>query len=251
MNEKIDIVFAQVLDVKSIVKLVRDSFNEKYLESSIYLCDGIYDFIQIELSNEYSPYQYFIAKSDNKILGFAEFKLFAETKTTFLNIIAVDNNAKGRGVANKIMKHCISYYKNTDYNNIQLDVFKSNTIAKSWYKKIGFTIESTVYYYNHDVNNNFVNKQKFTIENLSQFSTLIKIYGFSFIQIKNSNKATMIGVINKSLIVKNEVISESILSTLLSILKAYNIDKVFYIGPKLTKRNYNYLDEIHRMKLIC
>ncbi|HAY3551962.1 GNAT family N-acetyltransferase [Elizabethkingia meningoseptica] len=249
MREEIELRLAQTKDIDIMIPLVRSSFDPAHLQTSIYTCKGIKDFISIEINNPYSPYKYFVAILNDKLAGFAEFKLFPETNTAFLNMIATDNTYKGKGVAKCIFNKSVEYFKQYEYNNIQLDVFNSNPIAQKWYKSIGFINEKKTYFHKYNGIVPYIKGGKLMILNLPQFYGLYEKFGFSFLQTAIDNKPVNIGVINKNIILRNEVISLEHIKNIQELFKEYGFTNLYYIGNDSSFENFEYLDEIYRMKL--
>lgn len=250
MKEEVKISFAVVGDIGCIIDLVRSSFDRAYLTSSIYRCKGITDFICTELNNPYSPYKYFVAKIDNKIVGFAEFKMFPKTSTAFLNMIATDNTYKGLGIAKKIFSYSENYFRKKMYSNIQLDVFKSNEVARQWYENLGFVKEEGNCFYEQSIENASKQNPDIKILNLSQFNCLYEKFGFSFLQMSAREQFFTLGIIDENIIINEDKISEEILFTIKSFFKDYNFKKIYYKGQETNLDKYKYIDEIHRMTLI-
>ncbi|WP_337085107.1 GNAT family N-acetyltransferase [Elizabethkingia anophelis] len=249
MREEIELRLAQTKDIDIMISLVRSSFDPAHLHTSIYTCKGIKDFITIEINNPYSPYKYFVAILDNKLVGFAEFKLFPETNTAFLNMIATNNAYKGKGIAKFIFNKSLEYFKQYKFDNIQLDVFNSNFIAKKWYESLGFIYEKKMCFHIYDRIAPCTENEKLMILNLPQFYCLYEKFGFSFLQTIMSNKSVNIGVINKNIILRNEVTSLEQIKNIQELFKEYSFTNLYYIGDESSCENFKYLDEIHRMKL--
>ncbi|GEM_PF-2617387 len=249
MKEEIKIDVAVVDDIGCIIDLVRSSFDKAYLTSSIYRCKGIANFIYTELNNPYSPYKYFAAKKDNKIVGFAEFKMFPQTSTAFLNMIATDNTYKGLGIAKKIFSYSEKYFREQVYSNIQLDVFQSNEVARKWYENMGFVKEESSCFYERNMEETSKYNPDIMILNLSQFNCLYAKFGFSFLQISAGEQSFTLGIIDENIIIREDKISEEILVAVKSFFKDYNFKKIYYKGQENNLEKYKYIDEIQRMKL--
>ena len=101
MKENYKINLLQQKDVSKATNIVKTSFEKTYLIPSIYRGRGIEHFISNEIENPFSPYRYFVLFEENVIVGFAEYKIFESTSTAFLNIIAVNNECKNRGIGKK------------------------------------------------------------------------------------------------------------------------------------------------------
>lgn len=253
MNEEsLNIRLASVEDSAKIVSLVRHSFNDLYLTASIYKCSGVEKFICEEIENEYSPYRYFVAEINNNIVGFVEFKMFYDSSVAFLNMIATDNNFKGKGIANKLFKYTEKYFFDLGFENIQLDVFSSNTLALNWYTSMGFEQEDAKKFYRYDktVLLNQYSKENLVITNYSNFKHLYNHFGFSFLQLTLNKQNLNIGVINENGILRETLPDSKSYETIYTILKQENINNLYYIGKDSMNDDFTKIDEINRMKLI-
>ena len=59
-------------------------------------------------------------------------------KKAFITNVSTIKSYMGKGIANELMKMCISYSKNHNFNEINLEVSSKNTDALNLYKKYGF-----------------------------------------------------------------------------------------------------------------
>ena len=250
-EENIKFRFASPEDVKSIVLLVRESFNELYLISSIYRCFGIESFISTEIKNQFSPYRYFVAEIDEKIVGFAEYKLFFDTSVAFLNMIAVDHNLKGRGIASSLFYHTKEFFSDQSFECIELDVFSSNSIALNWYISLGFSEKNTKSFYEYKGETVFtkVLEKKMVILNYPNFRCLYKEFGFSFLQILSEEQNVNIGIIDDTGIFRETLPEGESFSDILNMLESENIKKICYIGNEININDFTKISDIKRMKL--
>ena len=62
----------------------------------------------------------------------------AENKMAFITNVSTIKEYMGKGIANELMKMCISYSKSHNFNEINLEVSSKNTDALNLYKKYGF-----------------------------------------------------------------------------------------------------------------
>lgn len=253
MNEEsLNIRFATVEDLTKIVSLVRTSFNDLYLTASIYKCSGIEKFICDEIGNEYSPYKYFVAEINNYIVGFVEFKMFYDSSVAFLNMIAIDNTFKGKGIAHKFFKYTKKIFFDLGFKSVQLDVFSSNTVALNWYLSLGFKQEEAKNFYKYsktDVPNQQFN-QNLVITNYSNFKCLYDHFGFSFLQLTLNKQSLSIGVINNNGILRDTLPESEYYAKIYSVLKQKNINNLYYISKDNIDDDFTKIDEINRMKLI-
>lgn len=251
MNDEVKIRLAEEKDIQKIISLVKTSFDEAYLIASIYSCFGIEKFLNNEIKNDYSPYRYFIAEINEVVVGFAEFKMFQESSCAFLNMIATDNNFKGKGIANHIFTSAKNFFLNLGFLNIQLDVFSSNSIAKKWYFSLGFSEENTKGFYKYleteildeNINNDIL------ITNFSNFKCLYDYFGFSFLQLSLNRKEINIGIINKNGIFRGTLSDTVSHKKIVNLLAKKNITKIYYIGEDIEDAKFEKIDEIIRLKL--
>ena len=62
----------------------------------------------------------------------------AENKMAFITNVSTIKAYMGKGIANELMKMCISYSESHNFNEIILEVSSKNTDALNLYKKYGF-----------------------------------------------------------------------------------------------------------------
>ena len=61
-------------------------------------------------------------------------------KIGFITNVSVEKKYQGLGISNSLINECIIYFKNRGHHAINLDVYKSNEKAISFYEKNGFKI---------------------------------------------------------------------------------------------------------------
>lgn len=249
MKEEVSIIKADASHVESMVQLVHNSFDERYLVASIYRCKGIQTFIQSELVNPFSPYVYWVAVYKDQVIGFSELKCFHETQTAFLNMIATDVNFKGKGIANLMFEYFYNYFKNKKFTSIQLDVFESNLIAKRWYEKLNFSTVSEQFFYKME--DSFANnKASIHITNATQCKVLYDNLEFSFVQASSEDKSYTVGLIKDVAIFRTLEIADENRSSIKEFLNTFPIQKFYGMGEEIKRDNYIFLDKVYRMKLI-
>ncbi len=80
--------------------------------------------------------RYIVAEEDGKILGYAgAWLVFDEGHITN---IAVEGSARGRGIGSAVTRALMQYAANMGVQYMTLEVRKSNLIAQTMYKKLGF-----------------------------------------------------------------------------------------------------------------
>ncbi|MDM1298601.1 GNAT family N-acetyltransferase [Empedobacter falsenii] len=249
MKEEVSIIKADASHVESMVQLVHNSFDERYLIASIYRCKGIQTFIQSELINPFSPYVYFVAVYKDQVIGFSEFKCFHETQTAFLNMISTDANYKGKGVANMMFEHFYNEFKNQGFTTIQLDVFESNFIAKRWYEKLSFSTISKQFFYKLEKTVT-ENKAPIYITNATQCKVLYDNLEFSFLHASSKENSYSVGMIKDAAIFRSLHTIDEYKPCIQEFLNSYPIQDLYGMGDEIHKKNFILIDKIYRMKLI-
>lgn len=248
MKEKYNIQSLVKKDVNQVVTLVCDSFKKEYLIPSIYRGKGIVKFISQELENIFSPYRYFVIRYENEIAGYAEYKIFESNSIAHLNIIAVSNNYKQKGIAKKIFEFTKSFFIERGFSSIQLDVYKSNTIALNWYSSLGFKKESSNSFFKIKLQAKEQGPNKINIQNYPQYKELQKIFGFYFLDLTIENENICVGTIEKDLIVKG-VYSQLFREQLHHFSEIFKFENFYFIGNSCEFEECEFINEIFRMEL--
>lgn len=81
----------------------------------------------------------FEAWKDTELVGLIATYFNKETNLGFITNVSVMKEYMGAGIASKLLKMCIEYAANLNYNEIKLEVFKDNVPAVNFYKKYNFT----------------------------------------------------------------------------------------------------------------
>jgi len=82
----------------------------------------------------------FTKHEDGKLVGLvASYDVKLEKKGWITNV-SVDPNYQSKGIAQDLLKQCVGYFKDKEYNMIGLEVFKENLRAINFYKRNGFII---------------------------------------------------------------------------------------------------------------
>ena len=92
------------------------------------------DILKEELTSETS--QFFCAKYENKIVGFAGIKIIID-EADIMNI-AVKKDYRRQGIATLLLNHILNICKEKEINTIHLEVNEENFSAISLYQKLGF-----------------------------------------------------------------------------------------------------------------
>lgn len=124
-----------------------DNFNEVYIcalslddvdqvldiENSYNLNIHTKNSILKELNN--SSFKYFVAKINDKIIGFIS---FSHTFDIEIEAIAVDKDFTDKGIATLLLNKCFEFARMNNIKDIFLEVRESNTKAINLYIKTGF-----------------------------------------------------------------------------------------------------------------
>ena len=249
-KEKYNIRPLKIEDVKFVVDIVRASFDSKYIIPSIYRGHGIEQFILFEMKNPFTQYKFFVLCEGSTIAGYSEYKVFENISTSFLNIIAVANDYKSKGIGKMLLNLSSSFFYEIGIKKIALDVYESNFIALKWYEKIGFKNVSITPFYKIDVDkDNTCDNFKGKIQNYSQFNAMMDFFGFYFLDIFFDNQNIKIGTINKSFIIRNSF-SDAFKKQLPHLLNLLNFENAYYIGNESNQTSLKLIDRIIRMELI-
>ena len=90
-----------------------------------------------ELNNPVA--KYFVAKVDNKVVGFAGTWIVLDE--AHITNIAIHPNYRKQGIASKLLEELLSYCKSQGCVAYTLEVRKSNIAAKALYEKYNFKQE--------------------------------------------------------------------------------------------------------------
>ena len=247
MKEVLRVDRAKEEQISQIIKLVRTSLEETYLIPSIYRGDGIEKYLKSEFHNHKTPYSFFVVSIDDQIVGYCELKCFYPK--IFLNMITIDKSYKDKGIGRFLMDYIASFSKSNNYESILLDVFKSNKVANDWYQRKGFKelssknfLKSSSYSYNIDI--------PFQIINYPQVQLEKEYYGFSIIKVFKSDQVYEYGIINKTLIARNEY-SSTVAEIGFNLLQTlYLKDLYFYSSEPICREDkLEIIDSISRKEL--
>lgn len=250
MKENFKIKQLEKENVKSFVRIIRESFQIKHLVSSIYRGKGVEQFIKNELDNIFSPYRYFVAYNGSQIVGCAEFKIMAGSDIFFLNMIASEKEFKGRGIGKAILNFATDFYACLGYKKLQLDVYQDNNVALDWYSKMGF--KRLNYKLLYEIKTRILNYQEknIYIQNFPKYKVLKKNYGFNYLDVKIDNESMRIGVIENDLIFIGDY-SDSIKIVAKQLHDNLNMRSIYFIGADkmMNREELIIMNTILRMEL--
>jgi ribosomal protein S18 acetylase RimI-like enzyme len=133
-------------DIEALVELF-DQYRIFYeQESNI---GGAKEFLEERLQREESVI--FIAYHAQDPVGFTQlYPLFSSVnmhRTWILNDLYVNENVRGKGIGESLLKKAIAYAEETGAKGLSLETGEDNLIAQKLYKKIGFIKETNFFYH--------------------------------------------------------------------------------------------------------
>ena len=248
MKEKYNIRVLEKQDISKAVALVISSFEKEYLIPSISRGKGIEKFISIELDNKFSPYKYFVLLYENQVAGYLEYKIFQDSTVAFLNIIAVSNAYKQKGIGKKLLEFSMDFFAKKKFNFIQLDVFKTNTVALNWYLGFGFKQKNSNSFFKIELNKNKPEHNSILVQNYPQFKELHEEFGFSLLDTALGTDSFRIGIIEKDLVLRSAC-SQNLLEELPNFMETMHFENLYYLGNICEAKECKLINEILRMEL--
>jgi ribosomal protein S18 acetylase RimI-like enzyme len=136
---QIKIRYAEQRDVRRIIEIVNQGFDNVLLDAMIYGCKGIDKYLsyQFKLPQSLSDKVYIVAENSDGVIGFVEFRIYPDM--LFLNYIGIDKSSRKNSLASYLLSQSELMIRKKCHKKMQLDVFFDNQVAKNWYEKIGFT----------------------------------------------------------------------------------------------------------------
>ncbi|KAB2334713.1 GNAT family N-acetyltransferase [Cytobacillus depressus] len=111
--------------------------------------DGAKDFIKERLTSEDSVI--FIAFDGGNPVGFVQlypsFSSVSMKRLWILNDLYVKESVRGKGYGEKLIKQAIKFAKDTKAKGLLLETAADNIDAQKLYEKVGFTKETTYFYF--------------------------------------------------------------------------------------------------------
>lgn len=97
-----------------------------------------------------NPFEkFFCYKDSGKVQGFISYSIIYDRAE--LNYIAIDENYRNKGIAQKLFNYCLNDLKKNQVNTISLEVNTNNKVALCFYLKNKFEIINIRYkYYGQD-----------------------------------------------------------------------------------------------------
>ena len=126
-KNNIKITKMAIEDLNQIKDFLKEDFDE-FWSASI---------LKSELENSNS--QYYVAKENNEIIGFAGFLVLIDS-TEITNIV-IKRNKRGNGISKLLLEQLINETSKLKKEKISLEVNENNTIAINLYNKYNFIKE--------------------------------------------------------------------------------------------------------------
>ena len=129
---------ASVEDAPAIVSLIQASLAPELLSVTIYGCVGIIAFVRETIRSHiiHGDSTFLVAERDGQVVGCAELRI--NSGKQFLNYIAIKSTHRGHGLGRSLLSQAALLTLQSDIKEMTLDVSESNTLARDWYRSIGF-----------------------------------------------------------------------------------------------------------------
>lgn len=107
----------------------------------IYSCDGVAAFVaeEIAMQDHGGDTHFTVTIVDGEVAACAEVKRFPRCLS--LNYIAVRPDFRSRGLAKHLLREAIVFAGMDGQQEMSLDVLTHNTMARTWYERLGFRTE--------------------------------------------------------------------------------------------------------------
>ena len=134
-------------DASGIVATILEGCAPHLRQLVLYGCSGAVRYVAAQISIQHAGGEthYTVARSQGRLLGLAEFRRLPQF--LFLNNIAVRSEARGQRVATRLLREAILLAGQKHDRVVALDVFEDNALALGWYKRLGFSAQSTTTWY--------------------------------------------------------------------------------------------------------
>ena len=220
------------------------TFEPKYLTFSKYGASGVKEMLGLEVHNPFSIYTFLVAKSDDRIVGFAELR--NEFPVANLNWLALDPMQKGKNIGRYFMQHIIDTTRNNGFSILQLHVYKSNMRARNW-------MANYPYVYTDERNvcrlipNQKNNQPAFTIVNYHQVISDKEKFGFVYIRVLFEKKIIDIACVNDNLFIPTG--NDELLNIGLELIEKLDLKEMYFFCEKDTQiqLKYEVIDEIYSL----
>lgn len=184
-------------DSVGIARLMKESYDPSVLAVTIYGCDGIKHYLdaQLSLPDGLADARYVVAIDGDDIVGFAECKYVRSA--LFLNYICTSRESRGSGLAPQMLREATRLVREEGQSTMYLDVFRDNTNAWEWYRKMGFSPTSQTAWWRIPLRS-APGKKPGRISGHAQADACQRAFGFSNLTVTTSQRSYLIGKLGSS-----------------------------------------------------
>lgn len=178
-------------DSVGIAQLMKERYDPQVLAVTIYGCDGIARYLdtQLSLAPELLDVRYVVAEEHDGITGFIEFKFVRNS--VFLNYICTSQHARGTGLAALMLQEGTRLIRDKEHSTMYLDVFRDNTSASEWYRRLGFRTMTQTAWWRIPLGRTSGKPGK--VSGHAQAEACHVVYGFSNLTVTTSQRSYPIG----------------------------------------------------------
>jgi ribosomal protein S18 acetylase RimI-like enzyme len=125
-------------DGPGIVETVRAGFDAALLDTFVYGCGGAVAWVEAHLRTPagLAERAYTVAVRDGAVVGCAD--MSAGGDALFLSYVSVRGDARGAGLARRLLASAVQSLAADRHERMVLDVFRHNVRARDWYLRLGF-----------------------------------------------------------------------------------------------------------------
>ena len=231
-------------DMDVCLDINKATFDPKYLTFSKYGSNGVKEILGLEIQNPFSIYNFLVAKCDDTIVGFAELR--EEFPSIFLNWFAVDANYQGKKIGKIFLDNIIETNRANGFNELKLNVFKSNIKALNFYKKY-LLINVEEKNVCRLTSNQKGNKLIFYVVNYHQVISDKEKFGFVYIRVLFEKKIIDIVCVNDILFFPTG--DNDLLNIGLNLLDKFGLKDIYFFCEKDKEvlLNYEVIDGIYTL----
>lgn len=197
-NVRSDIRPARVTETREIFQIITEAFKTSSLIYTVYQTPRSKKYLReiIEGRSENQGQYVFVLEKKNSIFGF--YHAAIREDQWFLNHIATRSEEAGKGLGNALFHHYEDQGCRRGCLKLALDVFESNELARTWYLRRGYEIESRKYLVRMDLEKapiRGVRKLRFNPLSFRQALVQEKTRGFSKLCCRVGSAKVILGLI--------------------------------------------------------
>ena len=188
--------------VPAVVAMIRENFEPVLIDKTIYGTSGVEAYVASQIvfnskSAARSNVSYSVAVKDSGLIG--SLILERSNDAVFISYITVKQFARQAGVANQLLTAGL---KSLEYlpDSMMLDVGTHNTIARSWYERLGFVPHSSIDWVevSQPVPGSQAQHFRPVIVDYPQAEVLQQTFGFSRFGVITPDKSFQVGRIGRN-----------------------------------------------------